>query len=577
MTENHLRGRVVAACIVSLCLAQAVLPTSSQAIVDDLFTSLTQPANALLMPFDATSGHTSYLLVSNVHGVSPSSGVGQVTTHWSFWSETCDHLGDVSICLTLDDTVVVDPTSVSGRDAHNNLVGTPIDLTGQRGLVTVTAYETDSSCTDAATLGSPPVDDAIVGSVTMADVASGAAFGNDAIGLGLDPTGSFTTLPDNTLLSPDSQTGFLDLQTFNPEMLEDSQVILIAVKENAGKFSGEIGPLSATVSANVNFFDTAEINTSLPDLSFSCTKFSSVIPGATGSLIPSSISLLSSGVVRLTNVRTSAGPIGDPDGVDGNDTWVYGIHAQSVGQFGGSSNGKYKFTELGAVPTPRPTSTPLPTSTAGSNPPTPTPTSVGPTPTGGATPVPTSTEGGATPTPTSTEGGTTPTPTSTGGGGPTPSPTATTAGNTPTPTPTHTSGGQTCTTVTSTVTVTYSATDFPSVSGITAMLNYPGGAVNIPGTGNDPTVLAKIDNLTGVNGLFSAGDQDGDPNASSLNIGLVSIGATIPPGNFARVHFDCNAGTSAPTAAQFTCSASGSTSVGGDVSGIQCAVSTVIQ
>ena len=572
MTKNHPRGRLLAAHLLIVSLIGSIVPDTSHALVDDIFTSLTQPANALLMPFDATAGHASYLLVSNVHGIS-SSGVGQVSTHWSFWSDGCDHLADVSICLTLNDSVVVDPASVIGRDASNQPVGQPVDLSGQRGFVSVTAYATDASCSDASAEDFTLVDDAIVGTATIASTATGSAFGNDAIGLGVNPSGIFTDLPDNVLLSPNARAGSLDIQTFSPETLEDSRVIFIAVQENAGKLPGEVGPLGTAVSANLNFIDTLEINTSLPDLSFTCTKFASLLPSASDALIPPSVSMLSSGVLRLTNIRSNAKPIGDADGVDGNDNWVYGLHGQAVGQFGGSSNGKYRFTELGSVPTPAPTRTPLPTSTAPSNPPTPSPTGnpvSSPTPTaGGATPTPaggTPTPAGATPTP----GGPTPT-----AGGATPTP----GGSTPTPgvaTPTPTAGGTSCNTVTVTVSVSYNTTDFPSVSGVQVGVNYPGAAINIPGTGNDSSVLGRVDNLTGIGGLFSAGDQDADPNASQLNIGLISISSTIPPGNFARAHFDCTVGQSAPSKSAFSCTVSGSTLTGGNLDA-QCSIMVSIQ
>src|SRR6185369_16310652 len=94
----------------------------ASALVDDVFTTRAQPATALLMPFDATDGHTSFLLVSNTVGTS-ADNPGAVTTHWAFWSDSCAHLVDVNICLTLNDTIVVSPLSVQGRDADNEPVG----------------------------------------------------------------------------------------------------------------------------------------------------------------------------------------------------------------------------------------------------------------------------------------------------------------------------------------------------------------------------------------------------------------------------------------------------------------------
>src|SRR5690554_4240401 len=106
--------------VAAVALAVSVLGASkSHALVDDPFTSFTQPANALVMPFDVTDDQVTFLLASNIGGLSPvgDAFIAGVTTHWTFWSETCDHLADVFICLTLNDTVVVDPRELSAIDA----------------------------------------------------------------------------------------------------------------------------------------------------------------------------------------------------------------------------------------------------------------------------------------------------------------------------------------------------------------------------------------------------------------------------------------------------------------------------
>ena len=66
-------------------------------------------------------------------------------------------------------------------------------------------------------------------------------------------------------------------------------------------------------------------------------EFTTVIPGV-GALIPDTISLLSSGILRLDNFTPAIG------GETGR--FIYGIHGQAVGNFGGSSNMKYKLTGL---------------------------------------------------------------------------------------------------------------------------------------------------------------------------------------------------------------------------------------
>jgi hypothetical protein len=182
-----------------------------------------------------------------------------------------------------------------------------------------------------------------------------------------------------------------------------------------------------------------------------------------------------------------------------------------------------------------------------------------PAPTPLATPTATGLPAGS-PTPAGSPGVPTPTP-----GAGTPTPTA--AAGTPTPAPTG--GGSTCTQVDVTVAINFSQTDFPDVSGITVGLGYP-ASLSIPGFGNQPSVLERVANLTGVQaGLFSAGDQD---DQSLLNVGLISTTTAIPPGSFARARFDCAQGASAPPASAFTCSVDASTLAGNEVSPNQCVV-----
>lgn len=320
--------------VAAVALAAGVLSANTgHALIDDPYTSYTQPANALVMPFDVSEdSKESYLLVSNVSGVSVIPGGGAnlgVTTHWAFWSETCDHLADFYVCLTLNDTVVIDPRDTGAIDVGNQRIGPDIDLSGNRGLVVVTAYETDEICSDSSVLGDVPVDDALVGSFTLADTSTSASYGNDAIGLGLDFLGNFTELPEIDINA-------IDIQLFNPNDLDDSDVILLSLIEQSGNGSTadvEVGPNASAVTAAVTLYDTLEIATSLPDTRIVCTEFTSVIPGEEGSLIPSTIGVDSSGFVRLWNFS--------PDiGLETN-RFVYAIHGQTLGEFGASLNGKY--------------------------------------------------------------------------------------------------------------------------------------------------------------------------------------------------------------------------------------------
>lgn len=327
--------------VAAVALAVGVLGAGkSHALLDDPFTSYTQPANALVMPFDQTDEHATFFIVSNLSGLSPSGDgfIAGVTTHWSYWSENCDHLADVYVCLTLNDTVVVSPSEVSAIDAGNNPIGPQIDLSGNRGFVVVTAYATDEICSDSSVRGNIPVDDAIVGTYTFANIPVGFSFGNDAIGLGLDSFGDFTQLPGNDIGGPAFSK--FSIQSFNPEDLDVSTVVLLSLKEHAGNGATapvEIGPNTSSTKADLTYYDNLEIPTSLPNISFKCADFTTLIPGDK-SLIPSTISLLSSGILRLDNFSPAIG--GD------TGRFVYGLHGQAVGQFGGSDNMKYKVTDL---------------------------------------------------------------------------------------------------------------------------------------------------------------------------------------------------------------------------------------
>src|SRR5262249_40428322 len=191
--------------------------------------------------------------------------------------------------------------------------------------------------------------------------STSAAVGFDAIGLGLDPTGAFVDLPDQ-LLSPDAGDGFLDIQTLPIPDLEVAQVIYLAVAENTGKLPGEIGPIGKTVTASATFIDTLEVPVSLPNISIGCARFASLQSTGDDPLVPPTVTIASSGIFRLTNISAGSTPVGDDDGQNGNDTWVYGQYMQQLGAFGSGSSAKYPVLAAGQ-PTPRPTATPAPTRT----------------------------------------------------------------------------------------------------------------------------------------------------------------------------------------------------------------------
>jgi hypothetical protein len=135
-------------------------------------------------------------------------------------------------------------------------------------------------------------------------------------------------------------------------------------------------------------------------------------------------------------------------------------------------------------------------------------------------------------------------------GGPTPMPTSTQTVVPPTPTPPPNPSG--CPAVL-TATVTH---DSATAAGISIRIDYP-RTVEIPGFLNEPDVLDATQNLTGIDGLFSARDDDADPNdpqnmnwAPFVTIGLVSITEPIPSGAFARLNLACE---TPPFLGDFSC------------------------
>ena len=317
-----------------------------------------EPAVALIMPFDVTGDRQSFELVSRVGG----SDAGTLATHWSFWSESCDHLADVFICLTLRDTVVVDPTALQGQiqvGQGNQNTGPKINLAGEKGFVTVTAFDADSNSetcepADPETVSATP---SLVGSWVVSNTQTHATFGNVAIGI-VDGQ----TLPAGADFFPTGPVAAgMFLQTYSPADLSDSEVFFIGVAFPAGNAQfaeSEIGPIPAAlangsaVCCNAQYYDNTESFVSLPDVCVTCSS-SAKVSDSEGLadidlpvVIPRSVVAVSSGFVRLSNCRVGSDdgdvPIGDTtiNGVD-LTTFVFGFHGMAVGPYGTSTMGKY--------------------------------------------------------------------------------------------------------------------------------------------------------------------------------------------------------------------------------------------
>ncbi len=259
----------------------------------DTFT-FSQAANSLVMPFDLTGTHVSFQMVSFSNVSSDYTGLAvpgdPIVTHWSYWSDSCVHIRDVIICLTIGDSIVVDPTKLHGEiqslnPPANNPTTPDFDLGDVRGSVYVTAFLANTGpsgegCTvdDALT----PIENVIVGSWVIADTTTGAAFGGNAIGMS-------SVIDEAANVSFDVDTldaGGLYLQSFNPQSLGDSDIIVLTVDSlgGCGLFTGaEWGPISpfGISAASAVMSSTRTTSRSSPrtrQFCFDCTGFATIGP-----------------------------------------------------------------------------------------------------------------------------------------------------------------------------------------------------------------------------------------------------------------------------------------------------------
>jgi hypothetical protein len=349
------------------CVLSQASHVLAAGMLGDTVTTM-EPARALVMPFDETTNKKSFQIVTRIGG--DDTGTGVIATHWSYWSKDCNHLADVFICLTRKDTVVVDPTALqseiqSPNPPANNKVGPIINLTGESGMVTVTAFEADTGSSGLACNVLAPdstVADAIAGAWTIANTTTNAAFGNDALGLdAAGENGGGGDLPSAaTFLGDDSTRIPFYIQTFNPSSLTDSEVIILTVESSVtsgnGRFQGfEIGPFSQNGSpkacCDLAFIDNLEVVTSLPDFCFDCVGFAPISDNVaeTGevSLIPPITTVTTSGTLEISNCSSLAPSEVDVSGlssIGGNSDglqFIFGFHGQAVGPFGAMSAAKY--------------------------------------------------------------------------------------------------------------------------------------------------------------------------------------------------------------------------------------------
>lgn len=282
------------------------------------------PGAALVLPFDAFEGHVSFLAAQNT-------GSTQVSTHWTFWADVCRKLAETEICLTSQDSVIVDPTTLASIGPDNRPIGDGmINLAGQRGFAVVTAFATDAGCNPLLGSRAEIVDGALTGSWSIAELEKNSAFGTSAIVLHRSADG-FVELPDRPLES-------LDLYTWNPDTLTKSEFVLIGLRENAGVRPGEVGPIgtgdSNFVHFDLSYVDTLEVERSLPNGVVGCAAFDDVRRLVVG------VDIRSSGFMRLTGFRPSLG-----GGTAGSRMFVFGVHGWAFEGFGQMQNAIYRFSE----------------------------------------------------------------------------------------------------------------------------------------------------------------------------------------------------------------------------------------
>lgn len=159
-----------------------------------------------------------------------------------------------------------------------------------------------------------------------------------------------------------------------------------------------------------------------------------------------------------------------------------------------------------------------------------------------------------------------------------PTPTAPPPSATPTATataaPPTATAMPTCTVLAVTVTLNYDVNAVPELAGLVLDLGYP-ASVGLPGSGSDDSVVARVTDVSGANGLPVIEDRDSnnDGQDDQLHNAYVTSG-NIAPGKFEQVLFDCIPGSSIPTNTDFNCVVSDTVDPQAfPVEGVTCSVS----
>jgi len=111
------------------------------------------------------------------------------------------------------------------------------------------------------------------------------------------------------------------------------------------------------------------------------------------------------------------------------------------------------------------------------------------------------------------------------------------------------------TTATVTVSLDFDPNATVPIAGLELNLDYSPALLSIPGTGEDPSVIERVTDITNAFGAAAVVDIDTDSNGADDRIRTVYLasGIPLPIGGFETVQFDCEPGSRVPVPSDFVC------------------------
>lgn len=259
------------------------------------------PDSSVVMPFDATGARTTYFTMSW-------SGPQNASARWTFYDESGEVVAQVTrAILSSGGTDVVDIARFANRVYENGALveeGPPRSLVGRRGFVVVDA-------------GDQPE---LVGSWSIANTASNSAFGGSAAGFGT--IGALAAAP------------VIAGTTFNPQSLEDSLLILVALNPAGASVTsltdGGAPPGGTLMDVSLELRGNAGDGIiATRSLALSSSALVSSLPA----LFPGAVLNSSATIVAFADEGAgyADGPL-DPDGDTGIS--IIGWYGQTLGPYG---------------------------------------------------------------------------------------------------------------------------------------------------------------------------------------------------------------------------------------------------